>query len=94
MAKVLCPPSDLYMPVHSMCSNHCIAFDVSSATVTETGFLADTDLDENLHLATTLKISCRISRRKKKTIKKIKSGKILVKQQSCLRFLEIAAVFW
>lgn len=66
MAKVLCPPSDLYMPVHSMCSNHCIAFDVSFATVTETGFLADTDLDENLHLATTLKISCRISRRKNK----------------------------
>lgn len=29
MAKVLCPPSDLYMPVHSMCSNHCIAFNVS-----------------------------------------------------------------
>lgn len=71
MAKVLCPPSDLYMPVHSMCSNHCIAFDVSSVTVTETGFLADTDLDENLHLATTLKISCRISRREKKNNKKI-----------------------
>lgn len=29
MAGVLCSPSDLYMPVHPMCNNHCIAFDVS-----------------------------------------------------------------
>lgn len=28
-ARVLCSPSDLYMPVHPMCNNHCIAFDVS-----------------------------------------------------------------
>lgn len=87
MAKVLCPPSDLYMPVHSMCSNHCIAFDVSSATVTETGFLADTDLDENLHLATTLKISCRISRRKNKN--RLKKNKIWENSGEATVLLEV-----
>lgn len=28
-SRELCSPSDLYMPVHPMCNNHCIAFDVS-----------------------------------------------------------------
>lgn len=43
-ARVLCSPSDLYMPVHPMCNDHCIAFDVSSSfvTVTETGFFSPT----------------------------------------------------
>lgn len=29
LARVLRSPSDVYMPVHPMCNNHCIAFDVS-----------------------------------------------------------------
>lgn len=28
-ARVLCSPSNLYMPVHPMCNNHCNAFNVS-----------------------------------------------------------------
>lgn len=28
-ARVLCLPSNLYMPVHPMCNNHCNAFNVS-----------------------------------------------------------------
>lgn len=59
-ARVLCSPSDLYMPVHPMCNNHCIAFDVSPPLwlSLRLAFLPTLTFFENL--VTTLRTSCHI----------------------------------
>lgn len=61
-ARVLCSPSDLYMPVHPMCNKplYCFWCVSSFVTVTETGFSPTLTLFENLHLVTTLRASCHI----------------------------------
>lgn len=62
MARVLCSPSDLYMLVHPMCNNHCIAFDVSPPLwlSLRLAFHQPWPFFENLHLLTTLRRSCHI----------------------------------
>lgn len=84
-ARVLCSPSDLYMPVHPMCNNHGIAFDVSPPLWLSLRLaFCQTWPFLNLHLVTTLRMSCHV-------LSSHKSGKKnLFRHRPCSKFSEIA----